>query len=347
MKNYIFIFMISLLAFNLVAAESNREWRRIIDLRGHWKFSINDNHNWSQSGYDDSNWESIFVPSKWEDEGYPGYDGFAWYRKTFTIEREESELYLKLGYIDDVDQVFINGEMVGSSGTFPPRYNTAYNQERIYRLPDNSLKKGKNQIAVRVYDSQIEGGIIRGEIGIYKRLFPVMTVSLEGMWKFMADDDEQFKEYNYNDKKWDDFIVPQFWESQGLPKYDGYGWYRKRFRIPKEFKDERLILLLGKIDDFDETYINGEFVDATGYMHSNPRRNNYGDEYATYRAYRVDGSKLFYDKDNIIAVRVYDGRGEGGIYEGPVGILLYDDYREWKRRKGNNFKNLFLDIFIH
>lgn len=327
--------------------ESNREWKRVLDLRGHWQFSINDNTNWSKSDYDDKDWGTIFVPSKWEDEGYPGYDGFAWYRKTFMYTEKESELFLNLGFIDDVDEVFINGQIVGSSGTFPPKSVTAYNRERIYRLPDGLLKNGKNVIAVRVYDSRLEGGIIRGEVGIYKRLFPVMTVSLEGIWKFLPEDDERFKEIGFNDSNWDKLLVPLFWESQGFRNYDGYGWYRTRFEIPQEYKDERLILLLGKIDDFDETFINGEFLDATGYMHGNPRRNNYGDEYATYRAYRLDGDKLFYDRENVLAVRVFDGGGEGGIYQGPIGIMLYEDYKEWKRRNGNNFDNPFFQFFLN
>ena len=35
---------------------------------------------------------------------------------------------------------------------------------------------------------------------------------------------------------------------------------------------------------------------------------------------------------NTIAVRVYDGQGLGGIYEGPVGIMSADNYHIYKNK---------------
>ncbi len=59
------------------------------------------------------------------------------------------------------------------SGGFPPNYVTAYDAHREYYLPKEILKEGKNTIAIRVYDAQLEGGIIRGAVG----LSPVQTRS--------------------------------------------------------------------------------------------------------------------------------------------------------------------------
>ncbi|MFM7486923.1 MAG: hypothetical protein ACKO13_08375, partial [Cytophagales bacterium] len=99
-----------------------------IDLEGNWKFHIGDKSAWSDPLFDDDSWETIQVPSPWEDEGFNGYDGFAWYRKKFDGSKlsKENTYYLNMGYIDDCDEVFINGQLIGVSGTMPPKFKTAY-----------------------------------------------------------------------------------------------------------------------------------------------------------------------------------------------------------------------------
>ena len=144
---------------------------KILDLEGAWKFEIGDNLAWAHPDFNDQAWEEIEVPGSWENEGFPGYDGYAWYRTQFIIPAEETgnDLYLRLGYIDDVDEVFLNGRLVGSSGGFPPQYQTAYNIFRNYLIPAVLLSFGtENVLAVRVFDEHLEGGIVKGPVGFYK-----------------------------------------------------------------------------------------------------------------------------------------------------------------------------------
>ena len=49
------------------------DWKSVLDLRGKWKFELGDKEEYASPGFDDSKWEEIFVPAKWEDEGYAGY----------------------------------------------------------------------------------------------------------------------------------------------------------------------------------------------------------------------------------------------------------------------------------
>jgi len=130
-----------------------------IDLKGSWKFSIGDNPEWADEDYDDSDWEEINVPSLWENEGFYGYDGFAWFRKTLelNISQLDENLFLYLGYIDDVDETYFNGHLIGLSGSFPPNISTAYNAQRKYFIPTSLLKKGTNVISVRVFDIHLDG----------------------------------------------------------------------------------------------------------------------------------------------------------------------------------------------
>jgi sialate O-acetylesterase len=88
-------------------------------------------------------------------------------------------------------------------------------------------------------------------------------------------------------------------------------------------------LLLGKIDDYDETYINGRRIGRTGKPVNDWGRGNLGDHYLELRAYFIPKDYLNYDNFNQIAVRVFDGFIKGGIYEGPVGIVTRKKYLSW------------------
>lgn len=309
---------------------SQGEWKQVINLAGEWKFSVGDNPNWSSTDLNDESWEKIEVPSSWENQGFHGYDGYAWYRIQFELplNSKENTLYLFLGYVDDVDQVFINGKLVGFSGSFPPDFWTAYNILRRYPVPANILNfGGKNTIAVRVYDDQLEGGILSGDIGIYTKgkVFQ-NSVELIGTWKFRTGDNPTWKESTFNDSTWSTIVVPGYWETQGYPDYDGFAWYRKTVFIPDDFKNKKLILVLGKIDDLDEAYINGKRVGSTGDMND---FNNLGDNYLKLRGYYLSNDDLKYGGKNVIAVRVFDGFRDGGIYEGPAAIVPMKEYTEY------------------
>lgn len=323
------------------------EWKQIVDLTGVWKFSVGDDSEWASASFNDDNWELVEVPSSWENQGFHGYDGYAWYRNTFEISEKykNSILYLFLGFVDDVDQTFINGKQVGYSGSFPPDYRTAYDFSRKYPIPPEVLNfNKKNTIAVRVYDDELEGGILRSDIGIgiFAPEYSFNNgINLAGMWKFRTGDNPDWKDNELNDSKWADLIVPGYWETQGFPEYDGFAWYRKSVIIPEKYKNEKLILVLGKIDDLDEVYVNGELVGSTGNMHIR----DLGDYYQKLRGYYLSTNTLRFGKNNLIAVRVYDGFRDGGIYEGPVTIVPQKEYTKyWNRlRNGENIIDKFFN----
>lgn len=322
---------------NKTESPKNQNEKILIELKGKWKLSLGDSPEWSKVDFKDDNWELVDVPSSWENQGFHGYDGFAWYRKEFIVNDDLSKenLYLILGFVDDVDQTYLNGKLIGLSGGFPPNYNTAYNAYRRYKIPDELLKKGKNIIAVRVYDKELEGGIISGEPGIYSILNEVKPdLSLEGIWKFKIGDDKVRAEKDYDDSDWDSLFVPAHWEMQGYRDYDGFAWYRKKFFINKELNKEKLILLLGKIDDIDQTYINGVQVGSTGLWNFNklPTDFNTRNEWEQKRIYSIPDGIINFGGENIIAVRVYDGFQDGGIYQGPIGIITQKKLRESSSR---------------
>lgn len=318
----------------LSGAASAQDWRTLVNLKGEWKFELGDDPKWADPKFRDAKWDNIRVPGPWEDEGYPGYDGYAWYRKHFRIESKlrDAAVYLHAGYIDDVGEVYLNGHMVGFEGQFPPDFITAYNVTRPYRVPQQFLNyEGDNVIAVRVYDQRLAGGIVRGQVGLYEPWeYLQPEYSLEGMWKFATGDDPSWKDTEVSDSKWTKIVVPGFWEGQGFRNYDGMAWYRLEFKVPQNLIGQKLVLLLGKIDDFDETYLNGKRIGRTGSISRNATPDDVGNEYAQLRAYTIASNLLLPDQVNVLAVRVQDVYMHGGIYDGPVGFISRQKYLDWK-----------------
>jgi cephalosporin-C deacetylase-like acetyl esterase len=92
--------------------------------------------------------------------------------------------------------------------------------------------------------------------------------------------------------------------------------------IPEDLKDKAgqyggLILYLGRIDDCDVTYFNGEVVGQSGKMPP-----EYESGYGEQRAYTIPVDLIQWGEENTIAVRVYDGGGGGGIVAEPIGLSV-------------------------
>lgn len=320
--------------------------RVLMDLRGRWKLEVGDDPAWSRPGYNDANWALVTVPAQWENQGFPGYDGYAWYRKSFQAPANWTgkRLFLEMGYIDDVDEVYLNGHLIGFQGIFPPHYSSMYGAFRRYYIPAHALKPGdRNVIAVRVYDGELGGGIVRGNVGVVEDRDPlVVDQSLEGEWKLQPGDDIEWKEIHVAEQGWKPARVPGYWEGQGLSGYDGVAWYRHTFMVDPGLLHERLILMLGKIDDFDEVYLNGERIGRTGTITGSGKGSGPDDAYLQWRAYTIP-SGLLKQGQNTLAVRVFDRYFHGGIYEGPVGLVRRDTYLAWKPRstRGDRSNNPF------
>src|ERR1700704_3321610 len=102
------IFILTFLAATLYLAVAAQG----ISLEKGWKFTTGDSIQWASPNYNDGSWKAIDITRPWEDQGYPNYDGFGWYRLHVIIPSSLKEkAYLKdsirlnLGVIDDNDEV--------------------------------------------------------------------------------------------------------------------------------------------------------------------------------------------------------------------------------------------------
>jgi sialate O-acetylesterase len=103
--------------------------------------------------------------------------------------------------------------------------------------------------------------------------------------------------------KWETMDLPKNWEQAGLD-IDGIVWFRKQIDLPEAWVGKDLTLEMTPIDDYDITFFNGQKVGGMGLDSGSP--------WQTPRVYNVPGSLVKAGK-NVIAIRVFDTGGGGGI----------------------------------
>lgn len=141
-------------------------------------------------------------------------------------------------------------------------------------------------------------------------------------WKFHTGDKPEWALPAFDDSRWQNIDPLRSWEKQDDPGYDGFAWYRTKVFFPERLKAKAeemggLILYLGRIDDADMTWFNGELIGQTGVFPP-----DYLTAWSQPRRYHIDASQIRWDTENLIAVRVYDAGGDGGLYGGPVELRL-------------------------
>ncbi len=132
-------------------------------------------------------------------------------------------------------------------------------------------------------------------------------------WKFKTDPSNVGVKEKWfaADKKVDDWATIQAgkpWEEQGYPRYDGVGWYRQIISPPVNMPFGNLYLIFGGVDDEYDLYINDSLI-----THYGSRGNS---TYNSATSTEVSGL-VRRGEDNVIALRVNDWGGGGGIVFAP------------------------------
>ncbi len=127
--------------------------------------------------------------------------------------------------------------------------------------------------------------------------------------------------FDLDTSDWVNILAPSLWEASGFEGMDGVAWYRTSFALSAADVKDDLILNLARIDDIDITWVNGVKVGST---------HAYTDE----RRYTVSKQHLRVGR-NVIAVRVVDTGGGGGIYsESELSVVIAGEKRslvgEWQ-----------------
>jgi sialate O-acetylesterase len=133
----------------------------------------------------------------------------------------------------------------------------------------------------------------------YKKSVLDNIKKIQGFDVTMANEN-QFKDLNFQDANWPEIKVPSLWENQQIGNIDGVVWMRKTIVLSAEQAQKEAVLHLSKVDDEDVTYVNGVQVGTNNIWEAQ-------------RIYKIPAGVLK-EGANVIAVRISDYSGGGGIY---------------------------------
>ncbi|OGU54599.1 MAG: hypothetical protein A2V66_02385 [Ignavibacteria bacterium RBG_13_36_8] len=154
-------------------------------------------------------------------------------------------------------------------------------------------------------------------------------------WKFKPGDNLNYSAPDFDDSEWADIKIDKIWEEQGYDPLDGYCWYRIKVVIPSSLKEnaylqDSLKIFFGKINNYDQAFLNGKIfgINNINVPPDTEKDTLFINAPVIYwdlnRRYTLpaDDPRILWDKENVIAVRVYDQGGQGGIYTGNAFISM-------------------------
>lgn len=209
---------------------------------------------WSEVDIDMSQWKTMQLPDLWENQGLPGLDGIVWFRKEVELPKTWAgkDLTLHISAVDDIDSTFFNGVFIGT--------HNVYNEPRVYSIPKNLVKTGKNVIAVKVRDDQGGGGIWADPKLLKISLNESKSISLVGEWYYRVGLDYNELEnlgINPNNPNYPTLLSNAMIEPLIPVAFRGVIWYQGESNAGAAYKYRSLFPAL--IEDWRQRWGEGDF----------------------------------------------------------------------------------------
>jgi sialate O-acetylesterase len=136
----------------------------------------------------------------------------------------------------------------------------------------------------------------------YEKAAAAWDAALDAHDMGYRDDRPVWADPAYDDTGWTRMELPTHWEDAGFPDLDGLMWFRREVELPGAWAGKRLSLGLGTINDMDRVWFNGVLVGRFEQLSG----------WTKPRVYEAPADAVHAGR-NVIAVRVYDIGGKGGI----------------------------------
>ena len=127
---------------------------------------------------------------------------------------------------------------------------------------------------------------------------PRIQVKLNADWRFFARDHRSGPDVVVDESAWTPVTLPHTWNAQdgqdgGGNYYRGPAWYRRHWQWSDQFKGKQLYLQFDGASQQADVYVNGKKL---------------GSHLGGFARFRIDATEAFHRGDNVIAVRVDNGR---------------------------------------
>jgi hypothetical protein len=143
-------------------------------LDGPWRFHIGDDPHWANADVEDSGWETMDLSAPassndgdvglpnyvagWMAHGHPGYEGYAWYRRTVMVP-DGARAWDVLGptAVDHGYELYWNGVRLGGSGRLGASPRVVGTRPMIFALPADAAGT-RGVLAIRTFMQPGIGG---------------------------------------------------------------------------------------------------------------------------------------------------------------------------------------------
>ena len=246
-----------------------------------------------------------------------------WATEAVLLDHEMRHLRIIASVLPDVDP-------------WPPNLQKRMEIEQKWGAPIGRYSESRSK-----YGWIPNSALVGGELGDWGIRLPgprVETrIELPRRWRFSTDPDNigldrAWHTVGFNiENQWREITVGREWEKQGvtgenqnfpddLPykeaagnvsnegPYNGFAWYRTHVHVPEQWRGQDVVLRIEYVDDWDWTHVNDREIGHTGPVSGARGR--------VPRTYVIPRNAVRFGGDNVVAIRVYDAGGSGGL--GPV-----------------------------
>lgn len=132
---------------------------------------------WAAPDFDDSDWKTVTLPDSFRELGVPDEPSVCYFRKTVELPDPipAGQATIRLGVIERMDTDYVNGKWVGASSWVE--------NPRVYNIPGDALKPGRNVVTIRVFKTKANGGFETSPDQLKIVLGDGKEISLAGEWK--------------------------------------------------------------------------------------------------------------------------------------------------------------------
>ncbi|MBO4345264.1 MAG: hypothetical protein J5833_05895, partial [Victivallales bacterium] len=278
-------------------------------------------------------WHTVAFPHRDFMRLMPEERVFGWYGCEFDVPKSLAgmDVLADLGIIDDSDETFVNGSRIAVTGQVPN--GSAWQTDRLYRIPAGQLETARNYMAVHVWSLWGLGGIVGP---------PVLKAALlprDAQWDVAFVDDRNVPKDGLNAAGTLEKAMSLFpnaksleWRKEAMP-WKGYGRWNDGehyavFKVAFELKEDGdgvrmfgspVVVDMGPVFDVAAIFLNGRRLCLTGRF---PEKGGAAFTEAAQRARFIAPPDAWSREGrNELAAIVYRERGTGGLPSLP-GILL-------------------------
>jgi hypothetical protein len=248
----------------------------------------------------------------WMDQGWRSVGWFpdAPDRNQISPLEFEYALHRALSYTDKYVWVYSEQPNWWTGDKLPAGYAQAVRNARTPHDPGwrttRTIPAGNRQVTTAAsqpgYDDEATFGPLWSK---YDKI-----AELPRTWLFRVDfkrlgEKERWFALDADESPWKPIEIGKFWEEQGYPDYDGPAWYRVRMNVPASARGRRLFLAFGAADETAAVYVNGSLAGKWGLL-----------GFTWNERFEIEVTPyLRPGQENLVAVRVEDSIGMGGLWK--------------------------------